>query len=128
MSCSVVRARLLATSGVAAERDRAHVEGCQACRRFVRRLEAVEALLGERPAEITPDPAFAARVLDRLPAAPADEIGRAALRLLPAALALALVLAGWCLLATPAPRSLLAPESPTEDLVAWVIDDEEAAP
>jgi len=108
--------------------DRAarHLASCPDCAAFARRLElARQALAGPRPAPaIEPDPYFPARVLARI-ARPAELIGWAAFRALPAALGLALALA-WLGLSMPAsspptpPASPLLDEPPSsEQLLAW---------
>ncbi|MBV8200109.1 MAG: hypothetical protein JOZ15_05735 [Acidobacteria bacterium] len=77
----------------------------------------------ENPENIEPDPYFAQRVLARL-ARPADLLGWAAFRTLPAALGLALALAGLGWLGLPAvtaaPASPLLDEPPSSDqLLTW---------
>lgn len=103
-----------------------HLASCPDCAAFARRLElARQALAGPRSAPaIEPDPYFPARVLARI-ARPAELIGWAAFRALPAALGLALALA-WLGLSTPSsspptsPPSPLLDESPSsEQLLAW---------
>jgi hypothetical protein len=101
-----------------------HLESCPDCAAFARRLElARQALAGPRSAPaIEPDPYFPARVLARI-ARPAELIGWAAFRALPAALGLALALA-WLGLSAPAPPAappspLLAEPPSSEQLLAW---------
>lgn len=103
-----------------------HLASCPDCAAFARRLElARRALAGPRSAPaIEPDPYFSARVLARI-ARPAELIGWAAFRALPAALGLALALA-WLGLSSPAsppstpPTSPLLAEPPSsEQLLAW---------
>ena len=83
-----------------------------------REREFREALRGRR-AEILPDASFSARVLQRLPAAPAWTLDWAARRVLPASLGLAVVL-GVAAMAvhgsgpqTVATSSPTAPQAPT---------------
>ena len=121
-----------------------HLASCPDCAAFARRLElAREALRRppgapampenpenpvnpanpENPENLEPDPYFAVRVLARV-ARPADLLGWAAFRTLPAALGLALALAGlgWLGLpaATAAPASPLLDEPPSSDqLLTW---------
>lgn len=103
-----------------------HLASCPDCAAFAHRLELVrQALAGPRSAPaIEPDPHFAARVLARI-ARPAELIGWAAFRALPAALGLALALA-WLGLSAPAPPPPTPPPSPlldeppsSEQLLAW---------
>jgi hypothetical protein len=103
-----------------------HLASCPDCAAFARRLElARQALAGPRSAPaIEPDPYFPARVLARI-ARPAELIGWAAFRALPAALGLALALA-WLGLSMPSspppspPPSPLLDEPPSsEQLLAW---------
>ena len=103
-----------------------HLASCPDCAAFARRLElARQALAGPRSAPaIEPDPYFPARVLARIER-PAELIGWAAFRALPAALGLALALA-WLGLSMPAsppptpPASPLLDEPPSsEQLLAW---------
>lgn len=101
----------------------AHLADCPACARLAERYERVRRDLARHHAGVEPDPGFAARVVARLPR-PTEMLGWAALRLLPATLALVLVLSGWCWLAAPAPSALLD-ESPSDDLLAWVLDPQE---
>ncbi|MGB6640495.1 MAG: hypothetical protein WBG67_06965, partial [Thermoanaerobaculia bacterium] len=67
-----------------------------------------------------PDAGFSARVVAALPNSSPDVLGWAAIRLLPATLALALVLTVWALAATPSPTSLLE-QSVDEDLWTWIL-------
>ncbi len=119
MKCREVRDQLIRGGGPPAGVTE-HLAGCPACERFASRLRTAQEVLREHHAGAEPDPAFAARVKARLPGSQ-ELLGRAALRLLPVTLALALVLAGWCLVATPGPRSLLA-ESSGDDLLTWVLE------
>ena len=95
-----------------------HLASCDECQRFAERWTAVQAQIQGRRAGLTPDAGFAARVTARLDP-PADPFVWAARRLVPATLALTLVLGGWCLLQTPAPTSL-AHELADGDLMTWV--------
>jgi hypothetical protein len=117
----------ISTGGVAAG-VAGHLASCPDCAAFARRLELVRQALGGPLAtsdggEIEPDPQFAARVLARV-ARPAELIGWAAFRTLPAALGLALALAGLGWLGLPgaaaAPPSPLLDEPPSSDqLLTW---------
>lgn len=83
-----------------------------------KRDELVRRVLRGHHAGIEPDPGFAARVVARLPAA-ADPLRWAALRLLPAGLALALVLG--ILVWRELPAAGAAPAS-VDELAAWMVD------
>jgi hypothetical protein len=102
-----------------------HLESCLDCAAFARRLELARQALGRPLAApaIEPDVHFPARVLARV-ARPADLIGWAAFRALPAALGLALALAGLGWLGLPpvatAPPSAQLDEPPSADqLLTW---------
>lgn len=83
-----------------------------------RRMEMLRGALRDHHARVEPDPGFVGRVLARLPTPP-DPLRWAALRLLPAGLALALLLGMlvWRELpaADPTPISV-------DELAAWVVD------
>ena len=119
MNCSRVRDRLLAGSATAA--DQRHLGACPACGRFKERFEQTQAVLEDHHLAIVPDPSFAARVGARL-SAPEPLLGWAAMRMLPAAGALLLVLAAWAWIGTATPSELVV-SSPTDDLVSWVLDN-----
>jgi anti-sigma factor RsiW len=117
MNCRDVRKQLTHGPGADPELVR-HLSGCPECARFAERMMAVREVLRTRLSTVVPDAGFAARVTARL-GAPADPFVWAARRLVPATLALTMVLAGWCLLRTPAPASL-AEELADGDLFTWV--------
>ena len=71
-------------------------------------------------ANVQPDPAFVDRVTASL--APADLLGWAAWRLLPASVALVLVLA-WFSLQTGPELELEVSESPMDNLLSWVLEE-----
>jgi len=108
----------------------AHLASCPECAGFARRLELARQELGRPLSTLEPDPNFSARVLARI-ARPAEVIGWAAFRALPAALGLAFALAclGLSLPAlAPAAPAALAPAVPSplldeppssEQLLAW---------
>lgn len=128
MSCRDFRELLSRISGPARGSDdqaalARHLEQCDDCARFARRWHELRRGLRRSPA-VTPDAGFAARVVARLPA-PADPLSWAALRLLPASVALVLALTGWCLLATPPPTTV-ADELAGGDLLTWVAAGEES--
>jgi hypothetical protein len=102
-----------------------HLKDCVACSRYAERLGAAGVLLRDHHAELAPPAGFTARVGAALPA-PAGLLGWAALRVLPATLALVLVLSGWCWLEAPWPSVPLG-ESATDDLLSWVLEGQESA-
>ena len=94
MRCGEVRQRLMEDARGATPADvERHLDTCAVCAAFARRLEATRAGLRAHRTDHLPDPAFAARVTAALPGT-TEVLGWAALRLLPAAIALAL-LCGW---------------------------------
>jgi len=101
-----------------------HLRECPTCERYRTRLLAVRGFLREHRTEVDPDPAFAARVAARLPASREDALGWAALRLIPATLALALAL-GWFALRTAPVWTAADDPAPTEDLLSWVLETTE---
>jgi hypothetical protein len=117
MRCGKAKA-LLASSVIRSSLE-SHLAECEECSRFAARLEEATRVLGERPPLVTPDAGFAARVVARLPERD-PLLGLAAIRMLPAAAALLLVLGIWALLGTSTPSELTT-ASPTDDLVAWVL-------
>jgi hypothetical protein len=126
MNCPQVRDRLLRiAAGEDESRPVAHLASCQACTAFAHRIDGLRHQLQDHTV-FEPDAYFAERIVARLPRAP-EVMGRAALKFLPATLALALVLSGFCFLQTPTPTSLLA-GSPSDDPVGWVLDLEEMEP
>lgn len=102
-----------------------HLGDCAACARFAERALLAGELLGQR-LEVEPDAGFVARVVGALPE-PSSVLGWAALRVLPATLALALVLGGWTLWRTQMPSQLVQ-ESPDDDVLTWVMETEEVLP
>ena len=107
-----------------------HLEECAECRSFAARADLARQALGEHHLEVEPGPAFATRVTARLPAAGSRFEG-VALRLLPATLALALALLGWCVATTPSPGELVqqvAAADGDEDLVTWIVDGGDLSP
>ena len=86
------------------------------------RMARVRRYLREHHADVEPDPAFAGRVLARLERNPGEILGLAALRLLPAALALVLFL-GWLALRT-APDQDASPAQPSpDDVISWLLEE-----
>jgi predicted anti-sigma-YlaC factor YlaD len=94
--CRTVRDRLTRSErgGETAAAHRAHVKTCAECAAFARRLALAREVLRQPAAPaaaMEPDASFALRVVERLPR-PAELLGWAALRALPAAVALVLAL------------------------------------
>lgn len=83
-----------------------------------RRADLLRRALREHHARVEPDPGFAARVVARLPAAP-DPLRWAAVRLLPAGLALALLLA--LMVWRELPAAAAAPAT-VDELAAWMVE------
>jgi hypothetical protein len=92
--CAEIR-RLLIDDGATVESPEVatHLVGCTACAAIATRLATTRATLRAPRHEHLPDPSFAARVTTALPDT-TQVLGWAALRLLPAALLLA-VLCSW---------------------------------
>lgn len=121
-SCERTRDRLLADGEDATLL--AHLESCAACARFARRTRAVRRGLEERHAGIEPDPGFAARVSARLRLEPTQLLGWAALRLLPATLAVVLML-GWFVSQVGNGSQTTVTSSDSDDLLSWVLEEAE---
>lgn len=140
-TCRRVRDRLCAGEAREAlhEETRQHLDSCAACAAFARRLGLVRQALGGplgswpeapgAPLPIQPDPGFPARVVARIER-PAELLGWAAFRALPAALGLALALAWLGFTSQSAPAvtattaspqvAMLDEGSPSADqLIAW---------
>ncbi len=104
-----------------------HLGSCDGCAAYAARFLAARESLREHRARVVPDASFAARVTAALPAGEArDDLMRwAALRLLPATVALTLVLAAWSWLATASPASLseMAASVASDDVLAWVLEN-----
>jgi len=90
------------------------------------RLKQARIYFRKHHAGVEPDGSFAARVAARLERPPADLLGWAAWKLLPATLALAVVLAWFALQVSPGAGSATS-VSPAEDPVGWILDDTEVA-
>ena len=101
-----------------------HLESCDDCAAFAARFAVARDGLHRHRAVATPDAGFAARVTAALPMdkAGGEAMSRAAARLLPATLALALLLGAWCWLGTSSPASL-AESASGDDVLAWVLDE-----
>lgn len=121
MNCNDVRDRLGEIDGApTASEVREHLEACSDCARHAARIEAALRSFRGHHAEIEPDAAFATRVVARLPVRPTETLGWAAARLLPATLVLLIVLGWMAWQMTSAPADLVS-ESPTDDLLSWVV-------
>ncbi len=72
-------------------------------------------------AGLEPDAGFPARVLARMPAEAADGLGWAAARLLPAGLAVAVVLGWLCLRAGGLPGAAPLAADPVGEVTDWVL-------
>jgi hypothetical protein len=91
------------------------------------RLEQFRLQLRRHHAGVEPDAGFAGRVMARLDRPAAELLGWAATKLLPATLALVLVLAWFALKTTPQNGS--SPQaSPTDEPLAWILNEGEATP
>jgi predicted anti-sigma-YlaC factor YlaD len=121
MNCHDARNRLTAGAGEPEGVIAAHLKACRACARFAGRLRVARELFREHHGDIEPDAHFAVRIAARVSTEPASKLGWAAVRLLPATIALLLVLAWVSWQATPGPTSLFD-ESPTDNLLTWVLD------
>jgi hypothetical protein len=118
MEHDTIKDRLLAGEDPATPGLASHLAGCPGCAEFARRLGLVRGTLRQPGGDVLPDPGFAARVMARLPRS-ADLLGWAALRALPAALLLALILAGLSAADIAPPASLLVDEPSSSQLLAW---------
>ena len=122
VSCHQVRDRLAA--GRTAEPGTplaGHLASCAACARFAERIGVARRILAEQHGAFEPDEQFANRVTARLRIEPTADLGWAALRVLPATLALLLVLAWLSWQVTPATEAR-AVSSPTDDLLSWILE------
>jgi predicted anti-sigma-YlaC factor YlaD len=122
MQCHEVRERLTSKNGAGDER---HLTDCSACRRYAGRLQAARQYFEAHHGGVQPDGAFVARVSQRLKGGPAAALGWAAWRLLPATLALALVLAWFAFQTAPSPTQASESLAPTEDLIGWLLEQPE---
>jgi hypothetical protein len=100
-----------------------HLGECGACGTFASRLELTRARLREHHAGVEPDAAFAGRVAARVREDSIELLGWAATRMLPVTLALAAVLA-WFALGTSSASPDEVVQSPTDDLLIWVVEQE----
>lgn len=124
MDCNAVRDRLTTNAAAPSGPLSEHLSVCKTCSRYAARLQLARRHLRQHHVHVEPDAAFVARLITHLPG-PTDLLGWAAWRLLPAALALVVLLSWWCLRATPDPMALLV-EAPSEDILSWIIATPEA--
>ncbi len=89
------------------------------------RMEQVRLYLRGHHAGVEPDAGFADRVVARLDRPATDLLGWAAWKLLPATLALVLVLVWFAFQVAPASEKA-ASTSPVDDPLAWVLGESEA--
>ena len=121
-NCDEFRDRLTATGDAGLSKGLAgHARECPACDRYASRARAARQLIRNHQSSAEPDAAFAARVVERLRHERDETLGWAAVRLLPATVAVLVILAWVSLQVAPDPRSLLV-QSPTDDLVSWAIE------
>jgi hypothetical protein len=120
--CRRVREQLIRAEIGSRVSDSRHLEECPECAQFLVRLRAAQESLTTHQSQVIADPTFASRAVRALPVARNDMFGWAATRFLPAAAALVLTLGIWCWMATSTPRSLVE-ESPTDDLITWVLEN-----
>jgi predicted anti-sigma-YlaC factor YlaD len=102
-----------------------HLAGCEDCRILKANLDAAGRMLRSRHAGVVPDGAFATRVRARLHREPVQVLGTAALRLLPVTVLLLLLISWLAFTATPQ-TEFGDSAAPTEDVLAWVLEDLEA--
>jgi predicted anti-sigma-YlaC factor YlaD len=126
--CDEVREKLTSTAGTELPgEERRHLDDCPACRRYAQRADAARRYFQKHRSDAVPDAAFVARVADRINGRSVGAMGWAAMRLLPATLALAVILAWFVFQAAPYPEAN-GTLSPTDDLLSWVLDQEEVGP
>jgi anti-sigma factor RsiW len=114
--CSEIQDQLTRRSAATAELE-AHLGSCPACSRYAARLAHARAILAREGAAV-PDPGFSRRVVARIPGS-AQLLGWAALRALPAAIAIALAIGAFGLFQTPTPESSLLKDASSEALFAY---------
>ncbi len=87
-------------------------------------LEETRGALRSRHAGVVPDAGFAVRVRARLRHEPAELLGLAALRMLPVTLIILLLLSWLAFTGTPRVDTGSG-DAPTDDVLAWVLEDGE---
>jgi hypothetical protein len=123
MRCSRIENRLLAGEPPNGGALAAHLASCDRCAAFARRLALAHLCLQQHGPEAQPDGAFVAGVMARLPRSP-EVLGWIAVRALPAALLLALLLIGFgAAESSPSPVSMLFEEPSRNQLLAWSMQD-----
>jgi hypothetical protein len=90
-------------------------------------MEQARLFFRRHHANVQPDPAFADRVTARLRREPVELLGWAALRLLPATLALVLILA-WLAFQAAGSNEVQIAEAGSGDLIGWVLEETEGTP
>jgi hypothetical protein len=126
VTCRDVRDRLAARAVEPEGPVALHLSDCGACARFAERLRVARGLFREHHAGIEPDGQFAGRVVARLDGEPVSPLGWAAVRVLPATLALLVVLAWLSWSVVPNSTASQTVVSPTEDLLTWVLEPGES--
>jgi hypothetical protein len=134
MRCTEIRDQVIRQGGEAPAAGplgaeiAAHLGSCAACARYAARLAEARTLLA-REGGFLPDAGFARRVIARLPSS-AQVLGWAALRALPAAIAIALAIGAFGVLQTPsAESSLLNDDASPEVLLTYAaLPNDGAAP
>ena len=121
MNCDDLRNRVVAEGAERSPEIEAHLTDCPECGAFASRVALAHESLRAHHAEHLPDPYFAQRV-SALVQGGSEGLGWAALKLLPATLALVLAMTAWCWLATPGPSELVE-SSPSEDVLGWVLEE-----
>ena len=91
------------------------------------RLEQARRCFREHHTQVEPDAGFPDRVAARLRREPAELLGWAAIRLLPIALVMAMVLA-WLSMQSSSSSTAAGTQDGTDDLLAWVLGESETAP
>lgn len=123
MNCDETRNRLMTSDRTDLTGETAaHLKECASCASFLSRLGLAQASLRDHRSDHLPDAYFARRVSAAVTGG-SDQLGWAAARLLPVALALTLVLTAWAWLATPSPSALVE-QAPTEDLLGWILEED----
>ena len=125
MTCNEARSRLhhLAAPPRAGEPLAEHLENCIGCGAYATRLAHTVRALADHHAGVEPDSGFAARVVAALPER-SPLVARVALRMLPAALALVLVLSGWIVIEQRR-HTVVEEIGPSDDLLGWILQAEE---
>lgn len=117
--CRGVR-RLLASREASGTALADHLASCERCARFAERYSTARQLLRDHQGRFEPDRHFADRVAARLPSRTDAAWGWAMARVLPATVVLMLVLM-WLSWIVPV-NAPTDETSPTDDVLAWVID------